>query len=246
MDKERIRGREPDDDRVFTHENQEIMRRAQQELRFLLDRGYPQKSAMTFIGNHHQLTSRQSLAVMRSTASTENLKKRDNKRLHPSHLAGQTLYIDGFNQIITLEVALTGGVLLNGLDGCVRDLAELRGTYRLIPSTETAIEIIKDISYRLEVSRIVIMLDEPVSNSGRLKTNIYGRVWPMPVDVNILRSPDVELKKLSCVVTSDSVILDNCISWFNMTVYALKVCSEFKEFPRIVWLDSKASVLLED
>jgi len=238
MDNERIRGFEPDDDRVFAQDKQITLLKAQQELRFLLDRGYPQKSAMTFVGNHHQLTSRQSLAVMRCTAPTESLRFRENKRLEPADLAGQTLYIDGFNQIITLEVALSGGVLLKGQDGCIRDLAELRGTYRLIPRTETAIEIIRAICTRLGLSRVVILLDEPVSNSGRLKTKLYDRDWPVPVDVKILRNPDAELKTLPCVATSDSVVLDGCTSWFNMIIYAMKVCSEFRGLPeRIVWLD---------
>ena len=73
LENTRIRGFEPDDDRVFSSESIVILQTVQKELRFLLDRGYPMKSAMTFIGNHHQLTSRQSLAVMRSTATTENL-----------------------------------------------------------------------------------------------------------------------------------------------------------------------------
>ena len=233
-----VRGLEPDDDRAFAPETSSKLAGAQRELRFLLDRGYPQKSAMTFIANHHQLTSRQSLAIMRSTAATEAIAARESKRLQPGDLAGQTIYIDGFNQIITLEVALSGGVLLRGQDGCVRDLAELRGTYRLIPLTDAAIEIVRENCSLLEVSRVVIMLDEPVSNSGRLKTKIYERDWPTPVDVIIVRSPDAELKKLPRVVTSDSIILDSCASWFNMTAYAMEACPEFRVPSRLVRLDS--------
>ena len=135
-------------------------------------------------------------------------------------------------------MAFSGGMLFRGQDGCIRDLAELRGTYRLIPWTETAIGVIKDICIGLELSRVVFMMDEPVSNSGRLKSKIYDTDWSMPVDVLILSNPDEELKKHSCVVTSDSIILDNCGSWFNMTEYALKSLPKIKESPRFVNLNA--------
>ncbi|MCL2164822.1 MAG: DUF434 domain-containing protein [Oscillospiraceae bacterium] len=233
------RGLEPDDNRMFGVEQTGKLKSAQLELSFLLDRGYPIKSAMAFVGNHHQLTSRQSLAVTRSTASTESLSVRTGKSITPDGVAGKTIYIDGFNQIITLEVALSDGMLFVGQDGCVRDLAELRGTYRLIPQTMTAIDIIKGVCSELNVSDVVIMLDEPVSNSGRLKTRVYDTYWPMPVDVVILRNPDAELKKLPCVVSSDSIVLDCCASWFNMAAYAFSSCKEFQKLSRLVRMDNR-------
>jgi len=53
--------------------------------------------------------------------------------------------IDGFNTIITLEVMLCGGILFECMDGTIRDLAALRGTYRIIPQTEDAIRMMCDI-----------------------------------------------------------------------------------------------------
>ena len=239
MDNIRIRGLEPDDDKAFNSKQIEKLIMVQQELQFLLDKGYPMKSAMTFIGNHHQLTSRQSLAVMRCTAPADSLSARDSKRLDPDDLTGKTVYIDGFNQIITLEVALSDGMLFVGQDSGVRDLAELRGTYRLIPQTGTAIGIIRDICAGLNISRAVFLLDEPVSNSGRLKSKIYDTDWPLRVETRILRNPDAELKKLPFVVTSDSIILDGCVSWFNMTEYVLETHGDFRRLTRLVKLDKR-------
>ena len=239
MDSIRIRGLEPDDDKVFAPKQIEKLTAAQQELHFLLNRGCPIKSAMTFIGNHHQLTSRQSLAVMRSTAPSASLSGRENKRLAPDDLTGKTVYIDGFNQIIALEVAISDGMLFIGQDGGVRDLAELRGTYRLIPQTGTAIGIIRDICAGLNISRAVFLLDEPVSNSGRLKSKIYDTDWPLQAETRILRSPDAELKKLPFVITSDSIILDGCVSWFNLMAYALEAYCDFHRLTRFVKLDKR-------
>ena len=37
--------------------------------------------------------------------------------------------------IITLEVMLSDSILFDGMDGTIRDLAAVRGTYRIIPET---------------------------------------------------------------------------------------------------------------
>ena len=44
------------------------LRAAQEELCFLLDRGYDMKTASTFIGNHHLLSERQRLALARTAS----------------------------------------------------------------------------------------------------------------------------------------------------------------------------------
>jgi len=229
-----IRGLHDDDDRFFAPAQIDRLKTTQEELNYLLDRGYPIKSAGTFVGNHHQLTARQLLAVVRSTSPSQKLKVRDMKRLLKEDINKQTVNIDGFNLIIGLEVALSDGMLFIGQDGCIRDLAELRGTYRLIPQTETAIGIIRDILLELQVSKAVFMLDEPVSNSGRLKTKIYDIDWQIPVDVQIIRSPDAALKQLPCVISSDAIILDECESWFNLMGYILETREEFKNLKRLV------------
>lgn len=228
-----IRGLHDDDDRFFAQPQIEKLKTAQEELYYLLNRGYHIKSAGTFVGNHHQLTSRQLLAVIRSTSLCHSLDSRKIKRLSDKDICGQMVSIDGFNLIIGLEVALSNGMLFIGQDGCIRDLAELRGTYRLITQTETAIEIIRDALLELQVSGVVFMLDEPVSNSGRLKTKIYDIGWQIPVDVRIIRSPDYALKKLPYVTTSDSIILDECVSWFNMMEYIIKTRKEFITLGRL-------------
>jgi hypothetical protein len=63
------------------------------------------------------------------------------------------------------------------------------------------------------------LLDSPVSNSGRLKT-LIGELadqnnWDW--EVELLLSPDAELKKTDLIVaSSDSVILDGCRRWVNL------------------------------
>ena len=75
------------------------------------------------------------------------------------------------------------------------------------------------------VSRVNILLDQPVSNSGRLKTCMadLGEEYPFILDIRILRDVDRELYGKENVITSDSIILDHCISWVNLTPECLKL-----------------------
>ena len=127
--------------------------------------------------------------------------------------------IDGFNLIITLEVALSGSPILLGKDGVFRDLAGLRGTYRLIDKTDTALNLIGKILRELNVPWVRFYLDSPVSNSGRLKSKILGlsEQWGLPVEVELVPNVDVILSDKERVVTGDSIILDACRSWFNLS-----------------------------
>ena len=136
-----------------------------------------------------------------------------------SDLEGKEVWIDGFNTIITLEVLLSDSILFSCMDGTIRDLAALRGTYRLIPETEKAILMLFELLQEAEVSRVNILLDQPVSNSGRLKTCMaeIGEEYPFALDIQILREVDRDLYDKELVITSDSIILDHCISWVNLT-----------------------------
>ena len=209
---------------------------AQQELRYLLDRHYPMKSALTFVGNHHQLLSRQSAALARMTDATEAVRRRLEKRLDAEEMACSPAYLDGFNLIITMEVALSGGMLFMSQDGVIRDLAALRGTYRLIPQTGTAIAMLREALTRLNVSEAVIFLDEPVSNSGRLKTKFFEEPWPMPLHVELVKNPDAELKKYGHVMSGDSIILDECESWFNAAYWIFETQKILPDLSRLIRL----------
>lgn len=65
----------------------------------------------------------------------------------------------------------------------------------------------------------MILLDSPVFNSGRLKLRIleHTEKWRFSVKVELAANPDNLLSKLDNVVTTDSVILDSCLSWINLS-----------------------------
>ncbi len=163
------------------------------------------------------LSERQRLALVRATAERDRVRERLDKCLSgPLH--GQEVFIDGLNLIITLEVALSGSTLIRCMDGTLRDLAGLRGTYRLIDKTAPAILLIGDKLMDLGVSKATFYLDAPVSNTGRLKTLLLELLgtYPFEVMVELVVNPDALLRELGNVVTSDAIILNHCKSYLNL------------------------------
>lgn len=211
------RGYVPSDVKEFGSQSIETLRRAGQDLQYLLNQGYQIKGASTFVGNHYLLSERQRLGLVRAISSEESIRNRKNKEIE-NIPHGSTVNIDGFNTIITLEVALSDSLLLKCMDGTIRDLAALRGTYRLIDKTETAIMLIGNMLEKNKVGKAVFYLDAPVSNSGRLKQRIVELLNPFAfeVQVEVIHNVDSVLEKLDHVITSDAIILDKCVSWINL------------------------------
>ncbi len=218
MSKEVRRGFVPADERDFGLKNLEKLRKASEEVQFLLNRGYPVKSSTTFVGNHYLLSERQRLALARTVTAEEKILLRKQKELSDSDLAGKTVRIDGFNTIITLEIAFSDSLLFDCMDGTIRDLAGLRGTYRLVDKTDLAIQAIAETLAGLKIQKAVFYLDAPVSNSGRLKERIAELMQNVPFELEILieNAVDFLLKQQSCVITADAIILDECQNWYNL------------------------------
>lgn len=218
------RGYDAEDPRWFSSEAIEKLTVALEEIGWLINRGYKLEVALDFVANHYQFSSRQRIALMRAAASERQILYRKNKLLPLSSMQEDGIYIDGFNLIINLEVALSGSVLILGRDGVIRDLAGLRGTYRLIDKTDEALELLGLVFRELQVPYVKFFLDAPVSNSGRLKNCImeHAAHWHTPVEAELVPNPDLVLSSLGRVVTGDSVILDTCVSWFNLLRFLLE------------------------
>ena len=119
------------------------------------------------------------------------------------------------------------------MDGTIRDLAALRGTYRLIDKTDKAILLIGSILEKNKVDKAVFYLDAPVSNSGRLKQRITELLNPFAFEVNVevINNVDSVLETLDHVITSDAIILDKCVSWINLNAKIIREIN--KTYPYI-------------
>ena len=221
--KEVRRGYSPKDHLEFGKSEQEKMKRAAEEIYYFLNRGYDIKSCTTYVGNHHLLSERQRLALLRSMVPGVLLDERMRKEI-PQNTSMDKVYIDGFNTIITLEVAFSKCLLVQGMDTAIRDLAGLRGTYRIVDKTKMAIDGILNALDRLKVREAVFYLDRPVSNSGRLKQYILqlSEEYNTGVQVEVINDVDRTLYDREGVITSDAVILDKSRSWYNLNRFIIQ------------------------
>ena len=214
------RGKNAKDDRLFAKKWIGPLRRATAELSYLLSQGYAQDASLKLVGDHHQLEKRQRRAVLRAACSDDSLEWRTAHRVPVGELAAQTVAVDGFNLLITVESILSGGVLLRGRDGCIRDMASVHGSYRKVDETLPAIQLIGHVFQDLQISTVRWFLDAPVSNSGRLATifreHATGNRWDC--DVELSSNVDQTLAESGdIVISSDGWILDRAARWAHVT-----------------------------
>jgi hypothetical protein len=219
-DSRTARGPHPKDADCFAPAALPALEAAVAELSWLLDHGYPKKAALKLVGDRHALRDRQRMAVQRCAAGELDRRHRQSRQVPARALDGEPLLIDGYNALLTVEAALSGGVLLLGRDGAMRDLTSMSGHYRRMRSTRRALEAIAAFCAGAGCDGLRWYFDRPISNSGRLKQTIdalaveAGWDW----DVRLVASPDRALVEAtaSIVATADSGVLDRCGRWFNL------------------------------
>ncbi|MHC4463277.1 MAG: DUF434 domain-containing protein [Planctomycetota bacterium] len=224
-DKRTHRGPHPADAKIFAPRTIGSLRSAIADFSLLLTKGYAEKSSLKLVGDRFSLTERQRLAIMRSACSDEQLASRNQRCVSIENLARETIALDGYNVLITIEAAMSSGVIFEGRDGCFRDLASIHGTYRKVTETIPAVQLIGEFLGETGAAEALWLLDSPVSNSGRLKTLIgelaHKNNWDW--EIELLLSPDAELKKSDLIVaSSDSVVLDGCKRWVNLGTEIIK------------------------
>lgn len=200
------------------------MQQAVKDLSWLLSRGYSERSSLKLVGDRYRLRDRQRLGVRRSACSRQSASRRQAHLLGEAGMRGNTLHIDGFNLLITVESALSNGFILEGVDDCLRDMASIHGSYRRVMETEGAIRLTGQALQLLEADKAVWYLDRPVSNSGRLREALLDHAaregWHW--EVELPDNPDSRLKKVQGpVASSDSVVLDHVEQWFNMARFII-------------------------
>lgn len=224
-DKPKQRGPHPKDKKLFDNQKQiENIRTAVYELSWLLSRGYAVNSSLKIVGDHNKLVERQRKAVSRAACSESSLKIRKDKCLEPENIKGQDLIIDGFNLMITLETALSGGVILLCPDGCYRDISGIHGSYKKVSKTVNAIMMIGEYFESLGPESVTFLFDKPVSNSIKISIDIEDIAtqnnWPFKA--RAVYNPDRDIiESGSIAVSSDSLVIENSKNWFNLSAHIL-------------------------
>jgi hypothetical protein len=220
--KRKHRGPNPEDAQAFGRPALPRLREAAADFAWLLTRGYAQRSGIKLVGDRYALGERQRLAVLRCTCSDAELASRSAREVPAAQVSGQTLWLDGYNVLTTIEAALGKGVVLAGRDGAWRDMASIHGHFHFVEETSPALTLLGEMLAKLKPSECVWLLDRPVSNSGRLAARIRDAATPhgWPWRVELVQNPDPMLAAAPpdvIAATADSAILDRCSRWLALT-----------------------------
>lgn len=213
------RGPHPADEELFSLSQLPRLAAATDDLSWLLGRGYAAPSSIKLVGDRYSLVTRQRVAVGRCACASEAASARRARQVAPVALRGEELWIDGYNVLTSVEAAMAGGVILVARDGCYRDMASMHGSYRKVAETLPAILHLGEYLSERRVHACHWLFDQPVSNSGRLKTMLrelaQAHRWPWTVE--LVPDPDTALIRGSGLVASaDSHVIQHCDHWFNL------------------------------
>jgi len=189
----------------------QLLQKAAEDFRYLLNRGFPRKPSLELVGNRYQLTSDQRHLLHRGVFSDQDSQRRKSKKIPLHRICNQELAIDGYNVLITLQAGLLGRPLVLGDDGYIRDISGLSGNFKRSKATEEAIQCILDLLKKTPPRTTLFLFDSPVSKSGELASEIRERMQDelIPGDACTLHVPEKILIGFPGVVaTSDTAILD--------------------------------------
>lgn len=222
-------GAHPRDEELFAAALLPILRAAAEELSWLRRRGYPAESALKLVGDRHQLRERQRAALSRATSEAATADERAARRAAAGTPPPTRLLVDGFNQVITVEVALAGGVLVTTADGGLRDLAGIHGTWRRGPGTRDALLLLAARLRTRGWGEVPArwLLDAPVSNSGRLAEELraVAAAESLPWEAEVVPDPDPLLAAAGegeVVCSGDAPVLDRCRAWLDLAAEAAR------------------------
>ena len=121
------------------------LKRAAQEARYLVDRGYPNDSAVRYVSDHHRLPEEQRFVLQRTIVSADTALARMAKALRLHALRGRVVFVDGYNTPITTESLLAGYPVYLCDDGFLRDTRGFFRSYKASQITVCAFSEILDL-----------------------------------------------------------------------------------------------------
>jgi hypothetical protein len=207
---------------MLTFEN---LKKAAMDFRYLLDRGYPRRASLELAGNRYALSSDQRHLLHRGVFSERDSRSRRVRKIPVRSIRGQRLAIDGYNVLITIEAGLSGGPLILGDDGFIRDISGLSGKFRRTERTERALRLVLDVLKRMKPRHSLFLFDAPISRSGILAREVRKSLNEenLPGDAKAVKVPEKILIGFQGVIaTSDTAIIDRSKKVVDLAGHVVK------------------------
>lgn len=187
-----------------------MIENATEDIRYLLERGYPLKSSVSFVCNHYRLNDDSRYLLSRVVIPKEVAEKRKAKFSPCDELKGNKLAIDGYNIIIGMESILEKKAYYCD-DGVIRDIKGVFRNYKASDKTEEAIKLILQFLKENKPDYICFLLDSQISKSGMLAKRLREKLngFGLKGDARTSKHVDYDLKNSEDIVaSSDGVIID--------------------------------------
>ncbi|HML04217.1 MAG TPA: DUF434 domain-containing protein [Methanobacterium sp.] len=208
-----------------------MVKDAAYDLRFLLNRNYKKKGALAFVANKYLLSLDERNYVARCVFSDSKSAFRKNKLVDLHEIDGNSILVDGFNVLITVESICRKDYeyLILCDDGVIRDLNAVFGKYKINEMTEIALNTILDLLKNNNPLKIDFFFDKQVSFSGKLAnlTEEIMDVKELNGEAILSKNVDFEIIKImkdknDIVATSDGIIMDKVERIVDLSFYLLK------------------------
>ncbi len=198
---------------------------AAEDLRFLLDRGYPRNASLHLVGNQYNLDRDCRHLLRRGVFPHAVARERGAKQVSVKDLKGKGLAIDGHNCLITLESALKGKTILLADDAFIRDISGVSGGYKETKETQEALGLIMDLLAEAGPRETRFLLDAPISGSGELAARIRGLMTERGIqgDASAVRVPERIMAGYEGIcASSDTAVIDQAAQVFDLAGHLIQ------------------------
>jgi hypothetical protein len=173
---------------------------------------YPQKTVLKMVGDRYKLSATERAMLYRGVVPKEIATRRKLKLIDDTHLKNETLYVDAYNQLLTIGSYFKGLPVFVSLDGMLRDALEIhgKGTENDLPMR--AFEIVMSYLAQSGVDIVRFYFDNQVTGFENFHHKLKAYLNDFVLQPEIISSDHVD-KELSSVnegivATSDSIIID--------------------------------------
>jgi hypothetical protein len=179
---------------------------------------------LELVGNRHALGRDQRHILHRGIFSPLESGIRRAKLVSFQELRGNSIALDGYNVIVTLESALMGRPLLIADDRVVRDIAGISSGHRVDEITGQAMNQVAETLREARVERVTALFLSSMSKSGELAFEFGRLLKDMGLDAcsRTERAVEKMLPRLGgIVVTASSTIIDRSQKVFDLAGFII-------------------------
>lgn len=194
------------------------------DIRYLLERGYPRRGAITYVCNHYRFDTGVRHIFTRVIYPEDVTGSRKTKTVGCDKVKGEKVWIDGYNVLIGIESALTGEPVYLCDDGFIRDTRGVFRNYRCSGATVEALDAVLEGLVRSKPSEVEILFDSQISKSGETARWVDKRIKDAGLSGSAGTSKHVDHDLKNCigvVSTSDGSIIDAAKKVVNLQACVL-------------------------